>query len=170
MNIIQFISSLLTKENITFVLSIFGSIGTFFTLMHTLLINRKLIHMKICGHIFGDTKMLIIYASFENMSRLPISITDVCVKIDDILYPCVQPPIVAYEETKKVKGVVVSHREQMSLSMPINLSSLGGSSGYICFEFPPNAFLSDSTELNFLVFSNRGKVLEKKLPLGHPFH
>ena len=62
--------------------------------------------------------MLIIYASFENMSRLPISITDVCVKIDDILYPCVQPPIVAYEETKKVKGVVVSHREQMSLSMP----------------------------------------------------
>ena len=59
--------------------------------------------MKICGHIFGDTKMLIIYASFENMSRLPISITDVCVKIDDILYPCVQPPIVAYEETKKVR-------------------------------------------------------------------
>lgn len=50
----------------------------------------------------------------------PTQGTDVCVKIDDILYPCVQPPIVAYEETKKVKGVVVSHREQMSLSMPIN--------------------------------------------------
>lgn len=169
MNIIQFISPLFAKENLTFALSIFGSIGTFFTLIHTFLSNRKRLHMKICGHIYNE-KMLIIYASFENMSRLPISITDVCVKIDDVPYPCVQPPIIAYEEIKKVKGVVVSRREHVSLSMPINLSSLGGSSGYICFEFPPNVFPSDATELNFLVSSNRGKVLEKRLPLDHPFH
>lgn len=166
----QFITHFLTKENITFALSIFGSFGTLFTLLHTFLINRKQLRMKISGHIFGDTKMLVIYASFENMSRLPISITDICIRINDILYPCVQPPIVAYEETKRVKGNIVSHRECTSLPLPINLSSLGGSSGYVCFEFPPNAFQPEATELTFLISSNRGKVFEKRLPLGNPFH
>ena len=34
-------SHIFTKENITFALSIFGSLGTLFTLIHTFLINRK---------------------------------------------------------------------------------------------------------------------------------
>ena len=85
-------------------------------------------------------------------------------------YPCLQPPIIAYEETKKVNGAVVSHRATSSLSIPINISSLSGTSGYICFEFPEVSFPSNATELTFSVSSNRGKVFEKKLPLGRPLH
>ncbi len=161
---------LFTKENITFALSIFGSLGTLFGLIHTFFINRRHLQMTISGHVFGDTKMLVVYASFVNKSRLPISITDISVKIGDIYYPCVQPPIVALEETKRVKGAIVSHKETSSLSMPINVASLSGTSGYICFEFPEVAFQSDATDLIFSVSSNRGKVFEKKLPLGPPFH
>lgn len=83
---------------------------------------------------------------------------------------CLQPPIIAYEETKKVNGAVVSHRSISSLSIPINISSLSGTSGYICFEFPEVSFPSNATELTFSVSSNRGKVFEKKLPLGRPLH
>lgn len=169
MNIINSISHFFTKENVTFILSIFGSIGTLFTFIRAFFINRKHINMKIHGHRFGDTKMLTIYASFENLSRLPISITDICIRINDVLYPCVQPPIIAYEEIKREKGVIVYRREYSSLSIPINISSLGGSSGYICFEFPPSAFPTDATELTFLVSSNRGKVIERKFPLGRLF-
>lgn len=90
------------------------------------------------------------------------------------LYPLqisvLKPPIIAYEETKKVNGAVVSHRAISSLSIPINISSLSGTSGYICFEFPEVSFPSDATELTFSVSSNRGKVFEKKLPLGCPLH
>ena len=161
---------LFTKENITFALSIFGSLGTLFTLIHTFFINRINLQMTISGHLFGDTKMLVIYASFVNKSRLPISITDISVKIGDIYYPCVQPPIVTLKETEKVNDVIISHKETNSLSMPINVASLSGSSGYICFEFPEVAFRPDATDLIFSVSSNRGKVFEKKLPLGRPLH
>ncbi len=114
--------------------------------------------------------MIVLYVSFANKSRLPISVTDICIKIDDTYYPCLQPPIIAYEETKKVNGAVVSHRAISSLSIPINISSLSGTSGYICFEFPEVSFPSDATELTFSVSPNRGKVFEKKLPLGRPLH
>lgn len=159
-----------TKDNITFALSIFGSLGTLTTLIYTVLINRKHLLMKINGHIFGDTEMLIIHVSFINESRLPISVTDICINIDGTYYPCVQPPIIAYEETKKVKGKVISHREIESLSMPINISSLSGSSGYICFRFPAAAFQPETKDLIFSVSSNRGKVFEKRFPLGPRFH
>ena len=62
---------LFTKENITFALSIFGSLGTLFGLIHTFFINRRHLQMTISGHVFGDTKMLVVYASFVNKSRLP---------------------------------------------------------------------------------------------------
>ena len=164
-------SHIFTKENITFALSIFGSLGTLFTLIHTFLINRKQLQMRVNGHVFGDAKkMIVLYVSFANKSRLPISVTDICIKIDDTYYPCLQPPIIAYEETKKVNGAVVSHRAISSLSIPINISSLSGTSGYICFEFPEVSFPSNATELTFSVSSNRGKVFEKKLPLGRPLH
>lgn len=69
-------SHIFTKENITFALSIFGSLGTLFTLIHTFLINRKQLQMRVNGHVFGDVKkMIVLYVSFANKSRLPISVT-----------------------------------------------------------------------------------------------
>lgn len=162
-------TALITQENVTFALSIFGSIGTIVTLVHAFMTNRKSLHVAIVGHIFGDTKTLILYMAFTNKSRLPISITDVSIKINGICYPCTQPPIVAYEETEKINGIVTSHHEYITISMPINLSALGGSSGYVCFDFPPNIFPRNSTELTFLISSNRGKIIEKTLSLGRRF-
>ena len=53
-------SHIFTKENITFALSIFGSLGTLFTLIHTFLINRKQLQMRVNGHVFGDVKKMIV--------------------------------------------------------------------------------------------------------------
>lgn len=162
----NFLSTLFTRENITLALSIFGSLGSAFTMLHATLNNRKRLQMKIISHVFGDTKMLIIYVAFYNKSRLPISITDISVKIGNVYYPCVQPPIVVCRENEKINGVVTFHKEHTSLAMPINIASLNGTSGYVCFEFPLNAFQSDATQLIFSVASNRGKVFEKSLSLG----
>lgn len=160
------LSTIFTRENITLLLSIFGSAGTAFTMIYNFLINRKKIQMKVVGHKFGDTKTLVIYASFCNKSRLPISITEISIKVDDIYIPCVDPPIVAFEETIKTNGVVTSHHEYMTLALPINLGSLSGTSGYVCFEFPATFFPPDATQLKFSINSNRGKVFEKILPIG----
>lgn len=63
---------------------------------------------------------------------------------------------------------ITSHHEYRTLSLPITLSSLGGTSGYVYFEFPEADFQTGATHLKFLIGSNRGKVAERTLSLGRP--
>lgn len=43
-------SDIVNRDNITLALAIFGSIGTLFSCLHTLIINRKNLHLRIVGH------------------------------------------------------------------------------------------------------------------------
>ena len=83
------IKSLLTKDNITLALSIFGSIGTLLSWLFSITKNRKNIDIKIAGRRFSNnTNFLLVYMLFENRSSLPISITDISVQLDSTWYPC----------------------------------------------------------------------------------
>lgn len=157
--------SLFTRNNITLALSIFGSLGTAFTFIHTFIINRKNVNVRIIGHRYSN-KSLLTYMAFENNSRLPISITGISVFIGGIAYSCVEPSVIALETTYRTGKTITSHHEYKTLSLPINLSSLGGTSGYVYFEFPEANIQSDATQLNFSISSNRGTVMKKILSLG----
>lgn len=158
--------SLFTRDNITLALSLFGSFGTAFLMVHNFIINRKNLNMRIVGHRCADKKSLLLYVAFENKSRLPISVTGISVMINEVWYSCIEPPVVALEETFRTGITVTSRHEYKSLSLPISISSLGGISGYVYFEFPEADFRPDATHLKFLINSNRGKVIEKTLSLG----
>lgn len=103
---------------------------------------------------------------FTNKSRLPIAITNIGVYINSTFYSCIEIPIVALEETTRCKNEIISHHEYKSLPMPIVISGLGGTSGYVYFEFPEVVFQSDTTHLTFRLSTNRGKAIERKLSLG----
>lgn len=163
---LETLASLFTRDNITLALSIFGSIGTVFTFIHTFITNRKNVNVRIIGHRFSDESLLI-YMAFENKSRLPISVTGITVMINGVWYSCVEPSITVLNETFRTGKIVTSHHEYKSLALPISLPSLGGTSGYVYFEFPEAIFQTDTTQLKFLINSNRGVVVEKTLPLGH---
>lgn len=158
--------SLFTRDNITFVLSVVGSFGTAYTIFHNFVINRKNLNVRIIGHRYADEKSLLLYVAFENKSRLPISITGISVMVNSIWYSRFEPSIVVLEETTRTGKTVTSHHEFQNLPLPINLPSLGGTSGYVYFETPEANFQLDTTQLKFLINSNRGKVIEKKLSLG----
>lgn len=74
----QTVSKLLTRENITLALSIFGSIGTLITFISSYLHTRKNLKIKISRSGYGrSTPKMLISLTFENQSRLPISITSI---------------------------------------------------------------------------------------------
>lgn len=158
--------ALFNRENITLVLSIFGSLGTVFTIFYNIVINRKNLNVRIVGYRYSDKKSLLLYIAFENRSRLPISVTGINVMINGIWYSCAEPPITVLNETFRTGKIVTSHHEYKSLALPISLTSLGGTSGYVYFEFPEALFQTDATQLKFLINSSRGVVTEKTLSLG----
>lgn len=156
---LQFICKLLSKENITFALSVFGSIGTLWTIIQ----SRKNLDFKL--HYFGyskERKLALAYIQFVNKSRIPISITDVCLKIDRVVYPCKKIPSIAGTVLHKCFGTQ-SVDNFYSVQLPIFLSALGGTSCYLVFDIPQEYDTPLSTPVKITVSSNRGRTLEVEL-------
>lgn len=162
----ELLQSLLTKENITLFLSILGVLGSFSSWVYIFIKNRKNINFRIVGQRYCDDHSLLIYMMFTNKSRLPIAITNIGVYINSTFYSCIEIPVVALEETTRCKTEIISHHEYKSLPMPIVIPGLGGTSGYVYFEFPEAVLQSDTTHLTFRLSTNRGKAIERKLSLG----
>ena len=164
--IIETIHNFITRENITLALAILGSFGTLSSWFFVLLKNRKNLKMHIVGHRFSeDNHSLLIYTMFENKSRLPISITGIYVEIGNVLYSCEKIPIVTFEETVRNRNQIISRREYRSMTLPISIPELGGTSGYVYFEFPATSEQLPSTHLNFQLSTNRGKIVQNSLSL-----
>lgn len=160
--------SLLTRENITLVLAIFGSLGTLFAWVYNFLHNRKNISFHIVGNRYSDfcKSSLLLYMTFINNSRLPISITSISVNVNGAYHSCQEIPITTFEETTRCKGEILTHHEYKSLPLPIVITGLSGTSGYVYFEFPEEKPQLDAKSLIFRVSTNRGKAIERKLSLG----
>ncbi len=157
-SIMDFIIKLLTKDNITFALAVFGSVGTAYTLFSQ---RRK---FSVSVHYYNyENKALIMYVSFTNNSHLPISISNVSIVIDNVCYPCVYVPTKILDYTHQKGKEVVGHKEIMSIQFPVSLLSLAGSSGYLYFDTLPDTCPNVPTELTLEVSTSRGKAKRMKL-------
>lgn len=156
--IIGLIFSFFTRENVTFLLGAFGSLGT----LYTLFAQRKNISLSIQSYRYKN-KSLLMFISFTNHSRLPISILNVSIIQDNICYPCVYIPTVVCEHTRRSGKEIISHREELSIQFPISLASLAGSSGYLYFDRLPENYPDDATTLTVQVSTNRGLATKMKL-------
>ena len=156
--ITKLILAFFTKENITFLLGAFGSLGT----LYTLLAQRKNISLSIQSYSYKN-KSLLMFVSFANHSRLPISILNISIVQDNVCYPCVYIPTVVCEHTRRSGKEIISHREEFSVQFPISLASLAGSSGYLYFDKLPESYPDDATALTVQVSTNRGRAEKMKL-------
>lgn len=158
------ISTLFTRENITFILALVGSIGTVSGWVYSFATSRKNISINVIAYSALQDKVLF-YLSLANKSRLPISITALSVQIDGVYYPCKHIPQKVASTQRTVNGKIVSSYDYFSLQIPIELGSLGSTSGYILFVLPKGVCMPDSKTLNLQISSNRGKAIETKLSL-----
>lgn len=158
------LKELFTRDNITLALSIFGSIGTICTWLYNYIKIRKSFTIELNGYRFNP-KGLLLHVQFVNKSTLSLSINEIAIKHNEIEYPCSKIPQKVLETTHKVGKEIVSHKEYYSLEFPINLPPLCGASGYLYFSSDSENFPKLSTETTVIIRSNRGRAVEKKLPL-----
>lgn len=158
---------IINKENITFILSLFGSFGVILGWILTYIKNRKNISLKIIkyGH---SPKGLLTYIEISNQSRLPISINEISVSIGKDEYRCSYIPVVALERTNRAGNKITNIEKILSMTFPVNIQPLCGYSGYVYFPSFEENFPDVSNTAFFVVHTNRGKKFEKELSLGVP--
>lgn len=152
-------TNLLTQQNITFILSLIGSLGTAWTVIQ----SRVKMDFKL--HFFGysnNKQVVLAYMQFINKSRLPIAITDVNVIINDVPYPCSKLPTIASSSKHEWSGQIAI-KDFYNIPFPLEIGSLGATSGFLVFEIPRDIYVPLSMPLTFLISTNRGKTLKRSL-------
>lgn len=151
-------------EILTFVLALIGSLGTAYTTIMTFYWHRISIDFNIIEYC-PSKDALVVYMSFTNNSRLPISITDVCVWSNCVSYSCTHTPEIVKTITRTIGKDKTFQEAVHSIPLPINLSSLSGTSGYLYFQIPQGTFECDSKVLTVELSTNRHLKLQKSLSL-----
>lgn len=160
-NLITFCS----KENITLLLSILGAAGSASAWLHTLIKSRKRFDLKINGYR-ANPHGILLHVEFANKSTLPLSINDISI-YNGREYPTKHIPEKVLERIHHVGREVKSHKEYYSMSFPINLPSLCGTAGYLYFSSGEESFPQLSSTVTLIIRTNRGREVQKKLPLGN---
>lgn len=154
----------LTKENITFILALFGSFGTLCVFISTLLQNSVNLDISIVEYS-ADNKTAILYMMLDNRSHLPISITNISIWNHAVLYSCLPTPEIVKFNIRHCNKEEVFREAVKTIPLPINLPSLSGTSGYLYFVIPQENFEIDSKSLTVEVSTNRHKKFQKTLLL-----
>lgn len=156
-------------DKLTFILALIGSLGTAYSVIMTFYWHRVSIDCNIIEYC--PTKdALIAYMSFTNNSRLPISITDICIWNDCVLYSCVHTSEIVKFIGRESNNEQVYKEAIHSAPLPINLPSLSGASGYVYFLFPQENFQVSSKSLTVELSTNRYLTLRKTLSLEKSLH
>lgn len=152
----------LTKDNFTFILAVFGSVGAFYNWLTNHLHSRKSLQMqieRICK--FGSS--VVAYVMILNRSSASISISGVSLKVDGKLYPGYHVPLRTIRINHYEYGDAIADREIITMAFPANLGGLAGVSGYLMFDIPPALSEKLESPLTFLISSNRGRPLQMSL-------
>lgn len=152
-------------RTITLCLAIFGSAGTLYTLISAFVVNRVSLELKIEQCTLIQKGGASFYVSICNRSRLPISITDICILNQNKFYSCNHIPTLVITKQETSGNKVVHREDYKSLPIPISLSSLSGTSGYLSFSFPLEDFEVLNQQLTFQISTNRRKRQQMTLQL-----
>lgn len=152
--------SIFTKENITLIIAVIGCAGSVSLWIYNFVTSRCKIDMELV-RMYEPDIMIACYVAFTNRSRLPVSITSVCVVIDGVCFQCIPISYPVFTVTNSKTGEII--QQHFTLSLPINLCSLSGVSGFLAFDIPREFLKKTSTPLTFEVSTNRGRLFRKTL-------
>lgn len=158
-------TELLTRDNVTLALSIFGSLGTLITLITNFLVYRKNLKIHISDAFYlSDRKLLYIKVLFENRSRLPISITKISLSINKEIFTPTKLTHCVHDYKNKDGEEIVDRIFTYNSQLPKMISALGAECGYIIFDIPEEVMQNLSTPLSYSIYSTRPGVQRIELP------
>lgn len=150
--------NLLTRENISLILSIIGSVGAVSSWIYNYVTRRKNITFRIINHDYEiDDNYLSLYFHLTNNSELPITINEICIEQNSEEVCCSLVPD---------SFACIGEEDITSVSFPLSVAPLCSCSGYLHFVFPHKIEEDFSKIQNFVIRTNRGKALKERLSLG----
>lgn len=151
--------------NITTVIAVAGFIISCATVIYQAVSKRKRLRVRVLSY---DAYKNVMYLTmlFENLSQLPVSITNILYIEEGEEFNCTSIPVKISESTERCGSEIIERRISYSEKMPIQLEPLGAASGIILFEKMPARLKNVPKSLTFLICTNRGKAIQKTLELS----
>lgn len=155
------------RENITLILSIFGSVGTLITFLVSYITKRKNLKINVNSVVYKKTsKWLAIVISFENRSQLPIAITSITLFVDEFEYIAVKYPMQVGEYIHHKGKEIIDRKFDYNLKIPADISQLSALSGCILFNISQEVIQTVSTPMTLVIHSTRGSAQKIELQLN----
>ena len=148
----------MSKENITFILAIIGSVGAMISGFRAFWLSRVNLNLKIddCKRINHVTQFFIL---FENKSTNPISISEVAIAHDGKLFPC----DLLCKKIRSTDAGFLYHTPRFPLNIPGATSQLH----FLEFVEAPQIDLTPGKTVVLSLGTNRGRIV-KTLSLPPP--
>lgn len=156
---------LFTKDNITFLLGLIGTIGTAITFISTAINNRTNFSLKAVKFSIGE-KGILSYLMFLNHSHSPITITSISICINGIYYPAVLTPEEVCHTVHRSGNEITDVHSEYSIIFPIVLGSQFATSGYVYFPLPQGTVVPSAKMVSLKVCTSNGMAVEKLLELN----
>ena len=158
-------NDLFTKENISFVLGLIGSIGTAVTFIQSRINNRTNFSIKTVKFHAGD-KGILTYLMFLTNSHTPITITSMSICVHGIYYPAIQTQEEVCHTVHRTGNEITGTHSEYSILFPIVLSGQYATSGYVYFPLPKETSVPSAKIFSLRVCTSNGKAIEKLLELN----
>lgn len=109
--------------------------------------------------------MLTVYIRFDNLSEMPISITQIRLIVDGKYYDVFPCPMIAVEWKSSNNGKILHDYAIATHTDTINLNPLESAYKYLAFQIPRGSVSVDEKSLTFEICTNRGKKVQKSFAL-----
>lgn len=156
-----------TKENITFLLGLIGTMGTAVTFIKSLITNRTNFSIKVVNFETSE-KGILTYLMFLNNSHSPVTITSVSICTNDIYYPSILISEEVCHTVHRSGNKITDTHSEYSITFPIVLAGRFATSGYVYFPLPKGIVVPSSKIFPLKVCTSNGTAVEKILELNAP--
>lgn len=153
-----------TKENVTFILSLIGSIGTAVGIIRAFITSRTNFYIE-TGKFIPTGSSIIAYLMFINKSNSPLVITSVSILINNVYYPADLAPQRVLRIEHRVNNELTDTHSEYSMPFPIVLHGNFATSGYVHFSLPQGTSVPDAKIFSLKVCTSNGMAVEKLLEL-----
>ena len=159
----------ITKDNITFLIAVIGFALSLWNFFKDLWNHRSKIRLRYKSCAIGKTarrNIMYFELSFENFSRLPISISRIFFKNNNNIFEFEWIPEKITTTTYKTGNTVTDQKSYFSEKIPHSIDGLGLWGGFFFlstpFEFKKSDLLDNKSKI--ILYTNRGKK-ELNLPI-----
>ena len=155
----------LTKENITFVLSVIGSLYAFISIINNFYKSRQKFRVDIQFTKITSSNNCIIHFSIENKSSNTLSVYGITLINNNRRLEAAKIPESVYQFVRKRNNVEVFRKEDFSLPIPFTVHPYSIESGYAYFPNHLNIELDPDKPVILEIQTGKKKVFQMKLLL-----